>query len=50
MKHFVELCVDSSLKTLRFALVVVVNNFENVTSDEIDDLLLINYHTADIAR
>ena len=40
VKHFVKGCVDNFLKNLCLVSVDTLNNFENLTSDEINDLLL----------
>ena len=40
VKHFVDVCVDHSLNNLRFILVDKLNNVENLTHEEIENLLL----------
>ena len=40
VKHFIDVCVDHSLNNLRFILVDKLNNVENLTHDEIENLLL----------
>jgi len=38
--HFIDVCVDNCFNNLRFILVDALNNVENLTTEEIDDLLL----------
>ena len=40
VKHFIDVCVDHSLNNLPFILVDKLNNVENLTHDEIENLLL----------
>ena len=40
VKHFIDVCVDSSLKNLQFVLVDKLNNVESLSHDEIENLLL----------
>ena len=40
VKHFINDCPDKSLCNIKFILVDVVNNVQDLTQKEIDDLLL----------
>ena len=40
VRHFMEECIDKTLKNLKFIIVDVLNNTENLSETEIDNILL----------
>ena len=40
VKHFINVCKNPTLKNMRFILVNALNNVDNISKEEIDDLLL----------